>query len=86
MPSKFFFSAFVLKFRIFNLNSGGGSNCSVFCALSILMDQFKNDQYVDVCRTVKRLKLQRPRMIDTFVSIVIIFVINFKPFYIQGTI
>ena len=48
--------------------SGGGSNCSVFCALSILSEQFKNDQYVDVCRTVKKLKTQRPHMIETYVS------------------
>lgn len=48
---------------------GGGSNCSLFCALSILLDQFRNDQYVDVCRTVKKLKTQRPHMIETYVSI-----------------
>ncbi|CAF1007134.1 unnamed protein product [Brachionus calyciflorus] len=45
---------------------GGGSNCSVFCALNILLYQFKNDQYVDVCRTVKKLKIQRPHMIETY--------------------
>ena len=53
--------------------SGGGSNCSVFVALIYLLDQFKNDQYVDVCRLVKKMKTQRPHMIETFVS--------FKNFY-----
>lgn len=57
----------------FNINinlifSGGGSNCSVFCALNILLEQFKNEQTVDVCRTVKKLKTQRPHMIETYVS------------------
>ena len=47
--------------------SGGGSNCSVFCALNILLEQFKNEQTVDVCRTVKKLKTQRPHMIETYV-------------------
>jgi protein tyrosine phosphatase len=46
--------------------NGGGSNCSVFCALTILLNQFRNDQRVDVCRTVKTLKTQRPNMIETY--------------------
>jgi hypothetical protein len=46
--------------------SGGGSNCSVFCALYVLSEQFRNDQYVDVCRTVKKLRAQRPHMIETY--------------------
>ena len=54
--------------------SGGGSNCSVFCALSILHEQFKNDQYVDVCRTAKKLKTQRPHMIETYVSLHSLFI------------
>jgi protein tyrosine phosphatase len=44
----------------------GGSNCSLFCALSILFDQYKTEQYVDVCRSVKKLKTQRPHMIESF--------------------
>ena len=53
----------ILNFIFF---SGGGSNCSVFCSLIYLLDQFKNDQYVDVCRLVKKLKTQRPHMVETF--------------------
>jgi protein tyrosine phosphatase len=45
---------------------GGASNCSVFCAINILIYQFKNDQTVDVCRTVKQIKSQRMNMIQTF--------------------
>lgn len=44
----------------------GGSNCSVFCALNILINQLKNDQLIDICRTVKKLKTQRPKMVETF--------------------
>lgn len=49
---------------------GGGSNCSVFCALSILIDNLKNDQRIDVARTVKKLKTQRPHMLESFVSLI----------------
>lgn len=44
----------------------GGNNCSVFCALNILLYQLKNDQSIDICRIVKKLKTQRPRMIESF--------------------
>lgn len=44
---------------------GGGSNCALFACLFVLYEQFRTDQRVDVCRTVKKLKSQRPHMIET---------------------
>ena len=54
--------------RIIIHGHGGGSNCSLFCALNILIDNLKNDQRIDVARTVKKLKTQRPHMLSSFVS------------------
>lgn len=31
-----------------------------------MLDQLKNDQYIDVCRLVKKIKTQRPHMVETF--------------------
>jgi len=37
----------------------------VFCCLSILLDQIRNDGLVDVFQTVRHLREQRPHLIQT---------------------
>jgi protein-tyrosine phosphatase len=57
------------------------SNASVFIALSILLDQLKSENSVDICSTVKRLKRQRNGMIESYVRLYPF--LHFKQSYIN---
>ena len=51
------------------LSSGGTGRTGVFIAVSILLERLKTEGVVDVFHTVRSLRLQRPGMVQTVVSI-----------------
>ena len=52
--------------------SAGIGRTGAFCALSTAIERVKAEGIVDVFHTVKHLRTQRPHMVQTVVSIIII--------------
>ena len=50
------------------LFSGGSGRTGTYIALANLLDRLKSEGVVDVFQTVRALRLQRPRMVQTLVS------------------
>ena len=61
-----FLCSFVVVF------SAGTGRTGTFIAVSILLERLKTEGVVDVFHTVRALRLQRPNMVQTVVSIVYI--------------
>lgn len=61
---------------MFCLNTGycrnGVSRAGVFCALSICVEQHKVEAEVDVFNAVKRVKRNRPQLVENIVCEVVI--------------
>ena len=55
---------------LFSFSFGVGRT-GVFCLLSTLLDQLEKEQSVDVYQTAKLYRLQRPKLIETEVTIYI---------------
>lgn len=53
----------------FQSNSKGTDRSSIFVAMSILVQQLRLEKKVDICTVVRKLRSQRPQMIDSYVSL-----------------
>lgn len=49
--------------------SAGAGRTGTFCALSTVLERVKAEGILDVFQTVKSLRLQRPHMVQTLVSV-----------------
>ena len=52
-------------FLSFSIGREGVGRTGVFCALSVIIERLKAEGVVDVFQTVKRLRSQRPAMVQT---------------------
>ena len=52
--------------------SGGTGRTGTFIAMNILLERLKTEGVVDVFHTVRALRLQRPGMVQTVVSVITI--------------
>ena len=65
---------------IVTICSGGTGRTGTFIAVSILLERLKTEGVVDVFHTVRALRLQRPSMVQTVVSI------NNKPLIVHTSL
>ena len=56
-------------------NRDGATRSGLLCALSYMVERLKVEQDVDVFQSVKHTRINRPQLIPTFVSKLIIFLI-----------
>ena len=73
-------SSYKCDATLLTICSGGTGRTGTFIAVSILLERLKTEGVVDVFHTVRALRLQRPSMVQTVVSI------NSKPLILHTSL